>query len=93
MPPPGEGRAPAAGTNYAPSENRQAPAVGGEPFLSRTQSSSAPLGEGWAPAVSANHAPLKDRQAPAVDEGPFLSRIQGSSADPDGGSNTYPDGG
>ena len=77
--PPGEDRALAAGDNHVPSENRQAPAMGGRPFLSRTQSSSAPLGVGW------NHAPLKDRQAPAVDEGPFLSRTQGSSADPDGG--------
>ena len=54
----------------------------GDLFLSRTQSSSAPLGEGWAPAASANHAPLKDCQAPALDEGPFLSRTQGSSAPP-----------
>ena len=59
--------------------------MGGRPFLSRTQSSSAPLGEGWAPVAGTNHTPAGDRQAPAVDDGPFLSRIQGSSADPDGG--------
>ena len=85
MPPPGEGRAPAAGTNHTPLGDRQAPALDEGPFLSRTQGSSAPEGEGRAPAAGTNHAPPGDRQAPAVDEGPFLSRIQGSSADPDGG--------
>ena len=41
VPPPGEGRAPAAGTNRAPRGDRQAPAVDEGPFLSRTQGSSA----------------------------------------------------
>ena len=41
VPPPGEGRAPAAGTNLAPPGDRQAPAVDEGPFLSRTQGSSA----------------------------------------------------
>ena len=39
--PPGEGRAPAAGTNHAPPGDRQATAVDDGPFLSRTQGSSA----------------------------------------------------
>ena len=73
--PPGEGRAPAAGTNHAPLGDRQAPAVYEGPY--------APPGEGRAPAASANHAPPKDCQAPALDEGPFLSRTQGSLANPD----------
>ena len=77
VPPPGEGRAPAAGTNLAPPGDRQAPAVDEGPY--------APLGEGWASAAGDNHVPSENRQAPAVDEGPFLSRIQGSSDDPDGG--------
>ena len=47
VPPPGEGRAPAAGTNRAPRGNRQVPAVDEGPFLSRTQGSSAPPGD-WA---------------------------------------------
>ena len=83
VPPLGEGRAPAAGTNHAPAGDRQA--VDGGPFLSRTQGSSAPLGESRAPAAGTNHAPPGDRQAPAVDEGPFLPRTQGSAADPDKG--------
>ena len=53
----------------------------------------APPGEDRALAAGTNHAPLENRQAPAVDEGPFLPRTQCSSANPDGGWNTYPDGG
>ena len=56
----GEGRAPAAGTNHAPSENRQAPAVGRGTFSVQNAEFFGSLGEGWAPAVSA-HAPLKLR--------------------------------
>ena len=41
VPPPGEGRAPAAGTSHAPPGDRQAPAVDDGPFLSGTWGSSA----------------------------------------------------
>ena len=57
LPPPGEGRAPAARTNHAPPGDRQAPAVG---VLSRTQGSLASQGEGRALAAGTNHAPPGD---------------------------------
>ena len=41
VPPQGDCRAPAAGTNHAPLGDRQAPPVDEGPFLSRTQGSSA----------------------------------------------------
>ena len=75
VPPTGEGRAPAAGTNLAPPGDRQAPAVDDGPFLSRTQGSSAPPGECRAPAAGTNHAPPGDRQATAVDEGRFCPEL------------------
>ena len=56
LPPPGEGRAPAAGTIHAPQGDRQAPAVD-EGVFARTQGSSASQGEGRALAAGTNHAP------------------------------------
>ena len=68
MPPPGEGWAPAAGTNLTPLGDRQALAVDERPY--------APWGEDRALAAGDNHVPSENRQAPAMGGRPFLSRTQ-----------------